>query len=94
MKVSWVLSEQEKDRRFKKCKQENIPKLLIIPFSALEEKLIDILKIKLYGPWEKLLRMFDEEASAPINAFVFGKNNFRILSLEIDSFFKKCPSNI
>ena len=33
----------------------------------MEEKLTDDLKIKVHGPWEKLLCMFDEEASAPLN---------------------------
>ena len=88
MKVCWVLSEQEKDRRFKKCKQENIPQLLSIPFSALEENIIDDLKIKVYGPWSKLFWMLDEEASTLIMEFVYGQDNSRIMSMEM--FRKTC----
>jgi hypothetical protein len=40
MTVSWVLSEQEKGRRFKKTKKENIPQLFRIPFSPLEENIM------------------------------------------------------
>ena len=82
MKVSWVLSEQEKDRRFKKCKKENIPQLLAIPFSPMEDKIIMDLKIKLYRPWSKLFWMLDEEASTHMMEFVDWGNKLRILRLE------------
>ena len=69
--------------KISKCKQENIPQLLIIPFSALEENIIDDLKIKVYGPWSKLFCMLDEEASALLMEFVYRQDNSRTMSLEI-----------
>ena len=86
MKITWVLSEQERDRRFKKCANVNIPSVLGIPFSPLEEKTVKDLNFNLHVPWLKHFFMLDKHAAVNLMDFVYGEDEFRIQSWDT---FKK-----
>ena len=52
MKTTWVLSEEEKQRRFKHLKKQNIPTVLDLPFSTLEENKLGLNWAKLSSSWD------------------------------------------
>ena len=82
MKITWVLSDQEKERRFKKSRASSIPPELGLPFSALEEKTIKNLSF-LHLPWIKNFFMFDREAAINLIKYVYGEERFRNQPWEI-----------
>ena len=89
MKITWVLSEQERDRRFKKSTKANIPTCLRIPFSSLEEKTVKDLNFHLHVPWLKHYFMLDKYAGVNMMDFVYRADKFRIQSWDT---FKKSMS--
>ena len=75
MKTSWVLSEDEKQRRFKKTKKVNIPLLIDVPFSTLEENMISNLNFN-HMPWLRNFFMLNKDAAVSLVEYVYGRNNF------------------
>ena len=79
MKTTWVLSLEEKQRRFKKLKmlkKEIIPSVLDIPFSSLEENILQSFTYKSDVPWLENLFVLDKDAGVSLIEYVYGNTKF------------------
>ena len=105
MKITWVLSDEERDRRFNKLKKsrKNIinsvsiqtkpsvarPSVLYLSFSIEEEKILEDLELKFQVPWLKHLLIFDKNAGENFINYVFRREE---LKLEYWETFKQSMS--
>ena len=70
----------ESTRSGKNRTKSNIPTVLSIPFSPLEEKTVKDLNFHLSVPWLKNFFMLDKKAAVNLVEYVYGKDEFRIQS--------------
>jgi len=81
MKTTWVLSDQERERRFNKlknCKKSSAPlslsrpSVLYLAFSVEENRILENLNQNFQVPWLKNFLMFDRRAGFNLIEYVFG----------------------
>jgi len=76
MHTTWVLSEEEKQRRFKKLKKEKIPSMLDLPFSNLEENILQKFNFTADIPWLKNFFVMNKDAGVSLIEYAYGNNKF------------------
>ena len=94
MKITWVLSDEERDRRFNKLKKsrKNIikpvsiqtnesvarPSVLYLSFSIEEEKILEDLELKFQVPWLRNLLIFDKNAGENFIKYAFRREELKL----------------
>ena len=89
MKITWVLSDEERERRFNKLKKTSKnntnteskhpyqsvgrPSVLYLSFSMEEENILEDVKSKFQVPWVQNLLIFDRNAGIKIVEYAFGQ---------------------
>lgn len=87
--INWVLSEQERSRRFNKLKKvtnmetkQEIPSFICLAFSLEEEKTMQDLRLKFKVPWLQNFLKFDREAGFNFVEHAFGCSSLKLKSWE------------
>ena len=86
MRINWVLSDQERNRRFNKLIKvksisiQKIPSTIHLSCTLEEEKNMESLHLKFKFPWLQNCLMFNKEAGVNFIEHVFGCDKLRLES--------------
>ena len=88
MRINWVLSDEERNRRFNKLRKSrnNIvmsnPSVLYLAFSEEEEKILKDLASKFQVPWLQNFSLLDKNAGINYIEYAFGWKQLKFMSWE------------